>query len=222
VTALFGILLALQTQASAPPPPQAAPAPAPAATSVRATRAAEPPALDGRDDDAVWRAAPVVDAFQQARPSEGAPARFRTTARVAYDEDNLYAFIRAYDPHPDSIVGLLSRRDDQTDSYWIFLMLDSYHDRRTGVELGVNPVGVKADLAIFNDGNEDDAWDAVWDVATKVDSLGWTAEYRVPLSQLRYSSKGSATFGILFWRVIQRYTETVTWPLYRGSRSGFA
>jgi len=224
VTALLGILFAFQTaaQTSAPPPPQAAQAQRPAAASVRATRAAEPPALDGRDDDAVWRAAPLVDAFLQARPSEGAAPKFRTTARVAYDEDNLYAFIRAYDPHPDSIVGLLSRRDDQTDSDWIFLMLDSYHDRRTGVELGVNPVGVKADLAIFNDGDEDDAWDAVWDVATKVDSLGWTAEYRIPLSQLRYSSKGSATFGVLFWRVIQRHTQTVTWPLYRGSQSGFA
>ena len=113
-----------------------------------------------------------IDQFLQAKPSEGAPARFRTEARVAYDARNLYVFVRAFDPHPDSIVSLLSRRDEQTASDHIILMLDPYHDRRTGYEFVVNPAGVKADYAIFNDGNEDVAWDAVWDVATQVDSLG--------------------------------------------------
>src|SRR5690606_37352393 len=58
------------------------------------------------------------------------------------------------------------------------------------------------------------------DVATRIDSLGWTAEYRIPLSQLRYSTNGDGTFGILIWRFVQRYTEDITWPLYRMSRSG--
>ena len=85
-------------------------------------------------------------------------------------------------------------------------MLDPYHDRRTGYEFSVNPAGVKTDYAIYNDGDEDIAWDAVWDVATRIDSLGWTAEYRIPLSQLHYSSKGGGTFGLLIWRVVQRHT----------------
>jgi hypothetical protein len=139
---------------------------------------------------------------------------------VAYDARHLYVFVRAFDPHPDSIVSLLSRRDEPTASDEIILMLDPYHDRRTGYEFVVNPAGVKADYAIYNDGNEDVAWDAVWDAATRTDSLGWTAEYRIPLSQLHYSAKGTVTFGLLVWRVIQRYGETVTWPLYRTSRSG--
>ncbi|MBA3319294.1 MAG: carbohydrate binding family 9 domain-containing protein [Gemmatimonadales bacterium] len=197
------------------------PAPAlPTATAVRATRVSEPPVLDGRDADAAWGSAPAIDRFLQAKPSEGAAPRLRTEARVAYDADNLYVFVRAFDPHPDSIVSLLSRRDDQTSSDLVTLMLDPYHDRRTGYQFEVNPAGVKADYAIYNDGNEDVSWDAVWDVATRIDSLGWTAEYRIPLSQLHYSAKGDVTFGLLVWRVIQRYTETVTWPLYRTSRSG--
>lgn len=186
-----------------------------------ATRAAAPPIIDGRDGDAVWRAAPVITQFLEARPSEGAAPKLATEARVAYDARNLYVFVRAFDPHPDSIVALLSRRDDQTASDQIILLLDSYHDRRTGYEFAVNPAGVKADYAIYNDGNEDVAWDAIWDVATSIDSVGWIAEYRIPLSQLRYSAKGDGTFGILIWRVIQRHTATVTWPLYRSSRSGF-
>ena len=194
----------------------------PTATTVRATRAAEPPVLDGRETDLVWRTTPVIDQFLEAKPSEGARPKFRTEARVAYDEQNLYVFVRSFDPHPDSIVSHLARRDEETPSDRITLMLDPYHDRRTGYEFTVNPAGVKADYAIYNDGDEDVAWDAVWDVATRIDSLGWTAEYRIPLSQLHYSSKHDGTFGVLFWRVIQRHTAEVTWPLYRTSRSGFS
>jgi hypothetical protein len=211
----FGMLLVVQAQATTTPPLL------PTAATVRATRAAEPPVLDGRDDDAVWRAAPAIDRFLEAKPSEGAPPRLRTEARVAYDSRNLFVFVRAFDPRPDSIVSLLARRDEDVASDRITLMLDPYHDRRTGYEFVVNPAGVKADYAIYNDGNEDVAWDAVWDAVTRVDSLGWTAEYRIPLSQLHYSATGNVTFGLLVWRVIQRYTATVTWPLYRTSQSGF-
>jgi hypothetical protein len=215
----LGVLLVIQAQiSSAAALPHATPA---EATSVRATRAAEPPVLDGVDDDAVWREAQAIDRFLQAKPSEGAPARYATVARVAYDPGNLYVFVRAFDPHPDSIISLLSRRDEQTASDEVIVMLDSWHDRRTGFEFVVNPVGVKSDYAIFNDGNEDVAWDGVWDVATRIDSLGWTAEYRIPLSQLNYSAKGSTSFGFLVWRTVQRHGESLTWPLYRPSRSGF-
>jgi hypothetical protein len=216
VTAFFGILLALQAQSIA-----AAPTP-PSATTVRATRTTAAPVLDGRDDDAIWRTAPPIDQFLEARPTEGAPPRLRTEARVGYDEHNLYVFVRSFDPHPDSIVALLARRDEETPTDYVTLMLDPYHDRRTGYEFQVNAAGVKTDLAISNDGDEDVAWDAIWDVATRVDSLGWTAEYRIPLSQLHYSSKGGGTFGMLIWRVVQRHTATFTWPLWRQSRSGLA
>jgi hypothetical protein len=211
---LLGLVLALQV----PPAPPSVPAPV---REVRATLAAAAPVLDGRDDDPVWGNAPAIAGFLVARPDEGARPALKTEARVAYDQQNIYVFVRAFDPHPDSIVALLSRRDVSTASDEIMVLLDSYHDRRTGYEFWVNPAGVKGDRAIYNDGNEDDAWDAVWDVATRIDSLGWTAEYRIPLSQLRYTAGGDDTFGILLWRVIERYTETVTWPLWRPSRSGF-
>jgi len=214
VIALFGLLLAVQTEGPRPP------AVAPAATTVRAIRAVAPPVLDGRDDDPVWRVAPVIDQFLEARPTEGAAPPLRTEARVAYDAHHLYVFVRSFDPHPDSIISLLSRRDDQTPSDHVTLMVDSYHDRRTGFEFSVNPAGVQSDYAIYNDGAEDVAWNAVWDAATRIDSLGWTAEYRIPFSQLRYAA-GTGTFGILIWREIERYTSVVTWPLYRSSRPGF-
>jgi hypothetical protein len=216
MTALIGLLLALQAESPATPDTLLA-----GTTSVAAVRAEQPPVLDGRDDDEVWSRARIVGQFREARPTEGGEARLRTEARVAYDSHNLYVFVRAFDPHPDSIVSLLSRRDVQTASDQVIVMVDSYHDRRTGYEFVVNPAGVKADYAIYNDGNEDGAWDAVWDASTTVDSLGWTAEYRIPLSQMRYSSGGSTTFGFMVWRSVERYTTQITWPLYRMSKAGF-
>ena len=215
----LGVLLFFQGEVATVPPPPASPLPT--ATTVHATRTAEPPVLDGRDDDASGQR-PGDRPVPRGQAERGRGAGFRTEARVAYDEHNLYVFVRAFDPHPDSIVSLLSRRDDQTASDYVTVMLDPYHDRRTGYEFSVNPAGVKTDYAIYNDGDEDVAWDAVWDVATRIDSLGWTAEYRIPLSQLHYSAKGGGTFGILVWRVIQRHTATVTWPLYRTSHLGLS
>jgi hypothetical protein len=188
--------------------------------SVAATRVQKPPTLDGRDDDEVWRTAQLITGFRVVRPSEDAEPRFRTEARVAYDSRYLYVFVRAFDSRPDSIVGLLTRRDMESPSDQVTVMIDSYHDRRTGYEFGVNPAGVKVDVAISRDGNEDYAWDGIWDVATRIDSVGWTAEYRLPLSQLRFTPSASNTFGIAIWRNLQRNTEQSSWPLYRVSRTG--
>src|SRR5215217_4873441 len=184
---------------------------------VGAVRATSAPVIDGKDDDAVWKTVPEITGFQMWRPSEGKEPRFKTSAKIAYDNANLYVIVRAFDPHPDSIIKLLERRDTYTSSDMVWIFLDSYHDRRTGYEFGVNAAGVKMDMAIYDDGNEDSAWDAVWDVATKIDSLGWTAEYRLPLSQMRYSSDKSHIFGFLIDRNIYRYNERVSWPLLRQS-----
>jgi hypothetical protein len=192
-------------------------------TGATATLAAVAPSIDGKDDDAVWRVAPPITNFRMWRPTEGTEPRagFKTEAKIAYDASNLYVFVRAYDPHPDSIITLLERRDTYTASDMIWLFVDSYRDRRTGYEFGVNAAGVKMDMAIYDDGNEDAAWDAAWDVATTIDSLGWTAEYRLPLSQMRYSADKSHVFGFLIDRNIYRYNERVSWPLLRQSKPGF-
>lgn len=197
-------------------------APAPAIRSVKATLATAPPVIDGRDDDAVWKDAPVISGFRVVRPIEDGNPHFRTEVRIAYDAHAIYVFVRAYDPHPDSIVSLLSRRDVTTPSDVIALMIDSYHDRRTGYEFDVNPAGVKVDYAISQDGNEDRSWDGVWDASARIDSLGWTAEYRIPLAQLRYVPNGDNAFGIAIWRTVERTGEQAAWPLWRASRPGLA
>ena len=185
-----------------------------------AHRVASAPQLDGSDADAMWSGVEPITAFRQFVPTEDGEPRFRTEARVAYDDHNLYVVVRAFDPHPDSIVALLSRRDVLTASDRILLVIDGYHDRRTGVMLIVNPAGVKVDQSLYNDFTEDLSWDGVWDVATQIDSLGWVAEFRIPFSQLRFTAGPTNTFGFTVGRDIARYNERVSWPLYRPSRVG--
>ena len=192
------------------------------ATAAQATRTARSIVIDGRDDDDAWRRAQVIDGFRQFDPVEDGDPRFRTEARVVYDDRNLYVMVRMFDPHPDSILPLLARRDVRTASDQIKLVIDSYHDRRSGYEFATNPAGVKRDYLISNDGNEDDSWDGIWDVATRIDAQGWTAEFRIPLSQLRFTQASQHTFGFGIWRDIQRLGERDSWPLYRRTKAGLA
>src|SRR6266540_2746166 len=195
-------------------------APPPTVPTTGAVRAAVAPLIDGRDADEVWRAAPAITQFREFQPREDGDPRFATEAKVAYDARNFYVFIRAFDPHPDSILKLLARRDIRTASDQLKIIIDSYHDRRTGYEFAVNPAGVKRDYAVYADGNEDPAWDGVWEAGTQVDSLGWTAEFRIPLSQMRYAPGPTNTFGFGVWRDIDRYTERESWPLFRQTQAG--
>ncbi len=188
-----------------------------AATAVRARAT---PVLDGRADDAVWATAPEITSFRQFEPNEDGNPTYATTAKVAFDDRNLYVLLHAKDPHPDSIVAQLTRRDQRSPSDWLMLLIDSYNDKRTGFEFHVNAAGVKRDVSIVNDGDEDNSWDAVWEVATAIVSDGWTAEFRIPLSQLRFAPNGSPTFGMMFIRNIGRSGERISWPALSKSKSG--
>ncbi|MFL5583096.1 MAG: DUF5916 domain-containing protein [Gemmatimonadaceae bacterium] len=220
---ITALLLALGAALPAPARAQADSAATPATTTrATATRTARAPLIDGRDDDAVWAAARPIEDFQVFVPTEGGVPRFRTSVRVLYDDRNLYVLARMFDPRPDSILALLSRRDVRTNSDQIKVVVDSYHDRRTGYQFAMNPAGVKRDYSIYDDAVEDESWDGVWDGAAAVDSLGWVAEFRIPLSQLRFAPREEHVFGFAVWRDVARYTERYSWPLYRMSRPGFA
>ena len=169
-------------------------------------------ALDGSLDEAAWATAEVATGFTQMRPNPGEPATQRTEAYVLYDDDALYVGFRCHDDNPEAIVRRLARRDDMNLSDKVLVGIDSYGDGRTAFAFGVNAAGVKYDFLIYNDTNEDTSWDAVWDVAVAPAEDGWTAEFRIPLSQLRFSTDQNVqTWGIEFQRDIARNDEKSFW-----------
>jgi hypothetical protein len=182
--------------------------------SLEAVRADTRPVIDGRLDDEVWARANGATDFVQTRPNAGRPSTQHTEVRVLYDDAALYVAARMYDTAPDSIVAQLARRDSDVHSDWFYVAIDSYFDRRTAFGFGINPVGVKVDLLIFNDTEMDSGWDAVWDGAAQRDGHGWTAEFRIPLSQLRFSppqAGGEHVWGVNFMRQVARSDEESLW-----------
>jgi len=174
------------------------------------------------DSDDIWSRAERRGDFRTFSPREDGDPRFPTEFRVAFDDRALYIFVRAFDPRPDSLVRLLSRRDtDGPPNDQIQLFIDSFNDRRSGYEYIVNAAGVKSDYILFDDTGFDQSWDGIWDVATQRDSAGWSAEYAIPLQQLRFSNRDAPEFGLMIWRLVGRTGERVSWPPYRPSRSGY-
>ena len=191
--------------------PFAASAQAPTATPARdlpvsrAIRVASPILLDGKLDEAAWASASVTLITTQVSPLEGQPASQRTEVRVLYDDEALYVGARLYDT--GDVTARLGRRDMRVgDSDWFRVLLDSYHDHRTAFGFDVNPAGVQRDKVRTIE-DDDTSWNAVWRVATSVDSAGWTAEYRIPFSQLRFRPDSALTWGVQFERIIGRINE---------------
>jgi hypothetical protein len=193
-------------QAPARPAPSAAPPTGAASLPLsHAARAKGSINLDGKLDEPAWADAPVTDRFTQIDPNEGQPASERTEVRVLYDDDALYVGARLHDA--GKVIARLGRRDGPLgDSDWFGVMIDSYHDHRTAFGFDVNPLGVRRDEIKTID-VDDNSWDAVWEVATSMDSGGWTAEYRIPFSQLRFGSARDQTWGVQFERIIGRNRE---------------
>jgi hypothetical protein len=174
---------------------------------VRAARAAGEIGLDGVLSESAWAGALPVSDFTQREPREGAPATERTEVRVLYDDNALYVGARLFDSSPDSIRAQLARRDRITSSDRFIVFLDSYHDRRTGFFFGINAAGTLYDGTLYNDDWNSDTWDGVWEGKVTRDTLGWSAELRIPYSQLRFQRQKTHLWGVNFKREIARRNE---------------
>ncbi|HXE57086.1 MAG TPA: DUF5916 domain-containing protein [Gemmatimonadales bacterium] len=192
-----------------------------AAMDVQAVRASSPVVIDGDLTEPFWATALVVDSFTQREPDEGLPATYRTAVRIAYDDAAIYVGAELFDPAPDSIVRALARRDRaiRADRFTVFL--DPYRDRRTGFYFGVNAAGVLYDGTLYNDDWDDDTWDGVWDAAVRVTERGWTAELRIPYSQLRFHRRDRYRWGINFKREVARANEEAYLVFTPRNGSGF-
>jgi hypothetical protein len=197
-----------------------------AAHSMRASRLGGSITLDGKLDEPAWRSAVPSSDFTQSYPKVGAKPTDSTEVRVLYDDAALYVGVRMYDSRPDSIAAQLARRDASgIYSDWLHVMVDSYRDRRTSFRFSVNPRGVQKDVLEYDDRNgEDINWDAVWQVATRIDSLGWVAEYRIPFSQLRFGGSPTGAervWGFQIMRDVARRNERDSWSPWKTTDPGF-
>jgi len=200
---------------------------------LQATRIVGAVQLDGRLDEPFWDTADSISEFRQREPNEGAPCTERTVVKVVRDRDALYVGVRAYDSDVHGLRATQLRRDAdlEVDDY-VMLLLDSFHDRRSGFVFRTNPNGAMWDAQFTGVDDADENWNGIWDVAVARDTLGWSAEFRIPFRTLRFRSGGNGVFGFNVQRFIRRKNEVALWRgwgrvegiyrlIYEGELSGF-
>ena len=178
--------------------------------------------VDGHLDEPDWQRAQAATEFTQRDPDEGKPASERTEVRILLDEEAIYIGARMFDGTPTGISRQLTRRDDgdldTVDSFHV--AFDGLRDRLTGAHFAVTAAGTQVDEAMYNDSSSDTSWDAVWSSAVSVDEEGWTAEMRIPLSQLRFTPGQDRTWGLHIVRDIKRKAEEDWWAFIGKKESG--
>ena len=169
--------------------------------------------VDGRLDEATWARAQVIDDFVQQDPDEGAEVSERTEVRVLYDAERLYVGFECYDAEPERVVANEMRRDGalwQNDN--VYVLLDTYGDRRQGFFFRTNALGAQGESAVTDGGqNINGNWDCIWEVAGRRHDKGWTVELAIPFDQLRFEESASMEWGINFGRNITRTNESAQW-----------
>lgn len=168
--------------------------------------------LDGRLDERDWARADSLTDLRQREPAAGQPATERTVVKALRDADALYIGVRAYDAEPGRIRATQLRRDaDLSSDDNVQLLIDSFHDRRGAFVFGTNPKGARWDAQLTDLDNLNESWNGIWDVAVTRDTLGWTAEFRIPFETLRFRKQPELQFGFNVRRFIRRKNEQDLW-----------
>lgn len=169
--------------------------------------------IDGMLDEPAWKRAKPAGDFTQRNPSPGTPATELTSVKVLYDNEGLYIGAILYDTQPERIVADEMREDaDLRRNDAFAIILDTYHDHRNGFFFETNPLGVRADAIVFNEGESVNFdWDGVWWVEAIITDKGWQVEMKIPFSTLRFDEKGLDVWGLQMRRLIRHKNEEVYW-----------
>lgn len=184
---------------------------------IKATETA--PVIDGVIEDEFWSKIPFVSGFKQTTPKPGQKPTHPTEVKMTYDDEALYVAARMYD-NPDSMYVFLTERDQIGNSDFFFIAFNTYRDGINGEGLGITPSGVQFDTKYSHD-DESLSWDVVWETATTIDEKGWTAEYKIPWSALRFPEVEEQRWGINFGREIRRNRERSYWNFVDPTVDGF-
>jgi hypothetical protein len=190
-----------------------------------ATAIAEPPNIDGKLDEPVWQQAVFISDFVQKEPNQGGTPSQRTEVAIAYDRDALYVGARMYvAPSGYALQGVMTRQDDLGTAERIVVSLDTFHNRRTASSFAVTAAGVRAEWFYWddNEASRDQSFNPVWTARTAIELDRWTAEMRIPLTQLRFLYNERQVWGININRFIPQLNEDIYWTIVPKDATGWA
>lgn len=169
------------------------------------------PQIDGIIDEKAWDTVDWTGDFIENQPDENTPPSEQTQFKIVYDKKFLYFAFRCYDKDPKGIVRRMSRRDG-FEGDWVEINIDSYNDKRTAFSFTISVSGVKGDEFVSDNGNNwDGSWNPIWYVKTNIDDQGWTAEVKIPFSQLKFGNSKEQIWGLQSTRRYFRAEERSVW-----------
>ncbi len=172
--------------------------------------------LDGLLNESVWKNAVPITGFIQRELNEGEKATEKTEVRVIYNKENLYIGIICYDKEPEKIIHNELKRDGNIRSDDNFdLILDTFHDFRSGFYFGTNPNGARVDALVTSVERMNKDWNGVWYAESKITEYGWSSEIKIPFKTLRFPDRKEQIWGINFRRTIKRKNEEVLWRAWK-------
>ena len=167
--------------------------------------------IDGYINEDAWDKVLWGDNFIEVSPDENTAPAEQTKFKILYDQKYLYISILALDSNPKSITSRLSRRDG-FEGDRVNVLIDSYHDLRTAFLFTITAAGVRGDEIITNNGEDiDDSWNPIWIAKAQVISNGWSAEMKIPLSQLRFGNSQQQIWGLNVARNLFKENELSAW-----------
>ncbi len=177
----------------------------------------ERPIIDGRLDEDFWtKNGEWSERFVQVLPEERKVNPYTTYMKVLYDDKYIYVGVICKDIKPNKINRFIGDRDDNTLGDLISVAFDPYHDYRAAPEFNLNVGGSKTDLIVTDKLSVNKSWNAVWEGKTHVnlkDSC-WTAELRIPFSQLRYNQHSNdSIWGLHIRRIIRHIGQVQNWSM---------
>ena len=138
--------------------------------------------FDGNINEKLWQNLIIANNFTQITPKNGKKERNNQKTEV-----KIYFAVKMYDNSPDSILKELSPRDEENKNFDAFgIFIDPFNDGQVEYNFMVTAAGVQIDRK-FSKSGIDKNWNAVWNSAVNINSEGWTAEFAIPFSQLRFS-----------------------------------
>ena len=196
--------------------------PLPALTASRVSPG--PVTLDGKLDDVAWKQATWTNRFTQREPVEGGAPNAATEVAFLFDDEALYIGARMRSAPGMPVRALVTRRDRESSSEQLIVSLDTYHDRRTAYSFGVTAAGVRIDYfhGADDQNTRDYSFDPVWETATQRNREGWTAELRIPFTQLRFNKSATHVFGVNVTRRIPALNEEDYLVLVKRNETGWA
>lgn len=196
---------------------------APEKKKVNASRTSGKISIDGIIDEASWQNAELAGDFVMHNPDNGKPLAYekRTEVKVLYDNDAIYIGAMMYDNEPEKIMREITLRDDTGSTDFFGVSVNGYNDGQQDFRFLVTAAGVQWDANANTTTGEDSTWDAIWESNVKITEQGWSAEFKLPYSALRFSKDKEKVWGIQFFRQLRRYRQLYTWNYVDNNKGTF-